>query len=98
MQTTFKALNLYTETEVALEWGFLRKSAPPKLQSNIALDGPAIRNANRGKQIDSQKIPYFHNVRATRANRLKPAIRNYLWPPKRDSPKRGSVREPWNDS
>ena len=41
------------------------------------LDGSAIRNArvNRFARIDSQKSPYFHNVRAIRANRLKPAIR-----------------------
>ena len=37
----------------------------------------------------------FHNVRAIRANRLKPAIRKILIsPPKRDSQRRGSVREP----
>ena len=39
----------------------------------------AIR-VNRFARIDSQKKPYFHNVRAIRANRLKPAIRNFLPP------------------
>ena len=37
----------------------------------------AIR-VNRFARIDSQKNPYFHNVRAIRVNRLKPAIRNVL--------------------
>ena len=52
-------------------------------QEYKGLDGPAIRNANRAiranrfGRIDSQKNPYFHNVRAIRANRLKPAIRNF---------------------
>ena len=36
----------------------------------------AIR-VNRFARIDSQKNPYFHNVRAIRANRLEPAIRNF---------------------
>ena len=46
------------------------------------------QNSNRGDsresihttrftRIDSQKNPYFHNVRAIHANRLKPAIRNF---------------------
>ena len=44
------------------------------------------------------RIP--NNVRAIRANRLKPAIRNFLPPPPRSTirKKRGSVREPRNDS
>ena len=37
--------------------------------------------------------PYCHNVRAIRANRLKPAIRHFS-APKRDSQTKGSVREP----
>ena len=53
------------------------------------LAGLAIRNANRRDprelfrgfaRIDSQKNIYFHNVRAIRANRLKPAIRNFKPP------------------
>ena len=35
---------------------------------------------NRFARIYDQKNPYFHNVRAIRANRLKPAIRNVLVP------------------
>ena len=37
----------------------------------------AIR-ANRFARLDSQKYPYFHNVRAICANHLKPATRNVL--------------------
>ena len=64
------------------------------------LDGPAIRNANRGDsgecfaRIDSQKKNYFHNVRAIGANHLKPAIRNLKPPEERLAKKRGSAREP----
>ena len=47
----------------------------------------AIR-ANRFARIDSQKNPYFHNVRAIRANRLKPAIRNF-WPSRSAIRKKG---------
>ena len=47
----------------------------------------AIR-ANRFTRIDSQMKTYFHNVRATRANRLKPAIRNF-WPPDARFAKKG---------
>ena len=49
----------------------------------VGLDGPAIRNANRSdshesiRAIDSQKNPFPHKVRTIRANRLKPAIRNF---------------------
>ena len=48
-----------------------------------SLDGPVIRNANRGDLRESMRTnrfaekPYFHDVRAIRANRLKPAIRNF---------------------
>ena len=44
---------------------------------NACLDGPAIRNANRGRfaRIDSQKK--IHNMQGIRSNRLKPAIRNF---------------------
>ena len=64
----------------------------------LSLDGPAIRNANPG---DSRELiranrfaeAYFDNVRATCANRIKSASRNF-GPPKRDLQKRGSVREP----
>ena len=47
------------------------------------LDGPAIRNANRGDSRESicanrfAENLYFHNVPAIRANRLKTAIRNF---------------------
>ena len=54
------------------------------------LDGQAIRNENRGDSRESirRKNPYFHNVRAIRANRLKPAIRNF-WPPEARFAKKG---------
>ena len=48
----------------------------------LCLDGPAIRNANRDDSHESirehrfAEKPYSHHVRAIRANRLKPAIRN----------------------
>ena len=58
------------------------------------IDGPAIRNANRGDSRKSiranrlaEKKPYFPSMRAISANRLKPAIRNFS-PPKRDSQKK----------
>ena len=56
----------------------------------------AIRT-NRFAQIGSQKSPYFRNARVIRANRLKPAIRNFLCLKTRFA-KRGSVREPSEDS
>ena len=37
----------------------------------------AATRANRFARIDSEENPYFHNVRPVRANRLKPAIRNF---------------------
>ena len=46
------------------------------------------------QRIDSQKNTYFHNVRAIRANRLEPAIRNFQPPRSAIRKKRGSVREP----
>ena len=52
---------------------------PPEHESRI-LDGPAIRNADRGDSHESirrKPLFNFHNVRAIRANRLKPAIRNF---------------------
>ena len=52
----------------------------------------AIRG-NRFARIDSQKTPYFHNVRAIRANRLKPAISS-SWPPKRDSQEQVQLGNP----
>ena len=48
----------------------------------------AIR-VNRFARIDSQKNPYFHNERAIRANRLKPAIRNFGLPEARFAKKKG---------
>ena len=52
------------------------------------LDGMAIRNASRGdsrefiraNRFADKKKPYLHNVRAIRANRLKPALRCCLVP------------------
>ena len=50
------------------------------------LDGAAIRNANRGDSRESIRTNrfaeqlLFRNVRAIRANRLKPAIRKFLVP------------------
>ena len=43
---------------------------------------------------------YFHNVRAIRTKRLKPALGNLLVPRNRDSQKGGSIRrqEPSGDS
>ena len=59
------------------------------------LDGPVIRNANRGdsreliRQNRFAERPYFHNFRAIRANRLKPAIRNFLGSETRFTEKKG---------
>ena len=53
----------------------------------------AIR-ANRFARIDSQENPYFHNVRAIRANRLKPAIRKFLVARGAIRKRRGSDWEP----
>ena len=48
------------------------------------LDGPAIRDANRTDSREpnranrsAEKKNYFHNVRAIRANRIRPVIRNF---------------------
>ena len=61
--------------------------------------GDSQRESGRFVRIDSQnKINYFHNVRAARANRLEPAIRNCLVPRNAVRKKGGLVREPWNDS
>ena len=50
------------------------------------IDGPAIRNPNRGDsrdaRIDLQENPYVHNVRVIRVNPHKPMILNYLVPRK----------------
>ena len=67
-----------------------------------ALDGLAIRNANRGDSRESirdsresiRRKTYFHNVRAIRAIRLKPAIRYFFSLPKRDSQKRVQFGDP----
>ena len=48
-----------------------------------ALDGPAIRNANRGdsrESIHRTINPIFITCELKTANRLKPAIRNVLAP------------------
>ena len=54
--------------------------------------GDSQHESGRFARIDSQTKPYFHNVRAIRANRLKPAISNSYPPPppKRDSEKKGN--------
>ena len=53
-----------------------------ELSKAIALrwPGDSQRESGRFARIDSQKTPYFHNVRAVRANGIKPAIRKF-WPP-----------------
>ena len=43
----------------------------------------------------AEKNLFFMTFEAIRANRLKPAIRNFFGPPKRESQSRGWVREPW---
>ena len=46
--------------------------------NSLLIDGPAIRNANRGDSRESiRRKPHFHHVPAIRANRLKTAIRNF---------------------
>ena len=80
-----------TKKEGQVQIGKPPRLKPPRLAAlesgfnsgaNADLDGPAIRNANRGirvnrlARIDSQINPYFHDARAIRANRLKPAICN----------------------
>ena len=55
------------------------------------LDGPATRNANQG---NLQKKRYFHNVRANRANHLKPGIRNFMCPETRFAQER-VVNKEW---
>ena len=46
--------------------------------SELRWPGDSQRESGRFARIDSQKSPYFHNVPAIRANRLKTAIRNFL--------------------
>ena len=50
--------------------------SPRGFPNGETLDGPAIRNANRGDSHESirRKPQIVHNVRAIRANRLKPAM------------------------
>ena len=68
----------------------MKTHAPQDWVAKIS-DGLAIRNANRGDSRDLIRAnryadkPYFHNVRAIRANRLKPAIRNFSPPEERGS-------------
>ena len=50
--------------------------------------GDSQRESGRFARIDSLKKTYFHNVRAIRANRLKPAI-HYFWPPQSAIRKKG---------
>ena len=63
----------------------------------FTLDGPAIRNANRG---DSRELirtnrfaekNYFHNVRAICSNRLKTAMHKFCSAPKRDAEKKKPI-------
>ena len=70
----------------------------------LHLDGPAIRDANRGDSREliganrfAEKPYHSQNVRAIRANRLKPSIRNFFLPEARFA-KRGSARELSGDS
>ena len=49
--------------------------------------GDSQRESGQFARIDSQKNPYFHNVRPIRANHLKPAIRNFQSPKARFSKK-----------
>ena len=46
----------------------------------IRWPGDSQRKSGRFVRIDSYKNLYFHDVRAIRSNRLKPAIRNFLAP------------------
>ena len=47
----------------------------------MSLDGPGIRNANRpGSRKSIRRRNLVSYVRAIRANRLKPAMRNYCVP------------------
>ena len=72
----------------------LLKRGDDVAQAALASPPPSRRTLILRRPDDSQKNPlYFHNVRAIRANRLKPAICNF-WPRKRDSPNKASVREP----
>ena len=67
-----------------------------KILTGLRWPGESQRESRRFARIDSQKNPYFHNGRPIRANRLKPATRNFEPPPppKRDSRKRASNRNP----
>ena len=47
------------------------------LRADLRWPGDSQRESGRFARIDSQKNPYFHHVRAIRANRLEPAIRNF---------------------
>ena len=76
-------------------WLLVNESFFDFLQGDLAgnfggnLDDPAILNANRGesREFIRRKAPInVHNVRAIRATRLKPAIRNSC-----NSQRRGSV-------
>ena len=98
------AVVVYKSVSVGV-WN-LSKRAAYCFESSVSeesIDGLAIRNANRGNSRESNrtnrfaKKPLFSSQRAIRANRLKTAIRNFS-PPKCDSQKRGSVREPRDDS
>ena len=63
------------------------------------LYGPAVRNTNPGDSHESIRAnPFadkkkldFHSVRAIRANRLEPAIRNYSVPRKAIRKREGSA-------
>ena len=55
---------------------------------DLTWPGDLQRESGRFARIDSHEKPYFHNVRAIRANRLKPAIRNFV-APQSSIPKKG---------
>ena len=60
-----------------------------QLYKRLALrwSGDSQSESAQFARIDSQKNPYFHNVRAIRRNRLKPADSQCFSPLKRDSQK-----------
>ena len=69
----------------------------------LSLDGPAIRNANRGDSRESiranrfagMKSPILKFITCERFARIASNLRFAMFsPPKRDSQKKGSVREP----
>ena len=59
----------------------MAQALPPDTSVSATLNGLAIRNVNRGDSREfRRKTTIIHHVRAIRANRLTPEIRN-LYPP-----------------